>query len=729
MINTAAPLIFAFFLIADAEFCKLKPLYNPGDRLYVLALSGLSVRQDPVITGKKLLKVQYGETIKVLMDRKSRKIFEYEGIRGFWVFSEYNNIRGYMFDGFLSRLPAPNPGSRSIENYLDKQIGMSGGPLSNFNISPDGGNTNLQISIKYKNNIEYTKSTSGNEYKISVNIRNIRVEEAFLILKLLNIDALNGLETFPVTNMSVYYIDIKNNTALLKDIKVLKNDDGTELFDLHARDSGQRVYRFYNYKKVILKYGGNNSWRKLVLKRRFQSFPVKEFLMPGRENILREKILTYILIAIIIHGIILIYCGSFIIGGSNGGLNNIAKNRSIDLFTIEDSAERGRKKTQSRSLIGKKVNHSALNNFPGNKTQNTPEIKQPLTNTNQIMPGEIVTNSNYTLSMNANSLSGIITIQPEISNIIASNSINTQEISVKEPVNEKLTDIINQNNISESGSNETITISSQTMMISSQVETISNETAAVLTQTNVPQETGDLFFNIGEKIDYDVEVQVDKLPYIKGTVGTVEVKVKEVTNIRERPVFHCTADVRSLDSIINLYVLKDFFETWFDAEFLETYQIEKNVREGGWLDYITNFFHSGEGYGIVHSKSTGPDGNRYDMLPHSYDIITLLFFLRITEKDKPLDINWVADFGQKKNLKIEFSEGGELELNLNGKKEMIRTLIAHEKDTGITVYLAKDYDNMPVKAVIPAFKIVGYTINLNATFKRYLPGQKTQKNW
>lgn len=231
------------------------------------------------------------------------------------------------------------------------------------------------------------------------------------------------------------------------------------------------------------------------------------------------------------------------------------------------------------------------------------------------------------------------------------------------------------------------------------------------------------YFRLGEKISYSVEVEVNEIPAIKGVVGTVEIEVLELTNIRGNESYHCRSTVRSLDAIINLYELKDVFDTWFDSRTLKTYQIEKQVKEGGWLDNITNYLYSDEEYGVIFSKDSPEAGGRYELRRNSFDIITLLYFLRITDKSSLLNLNWIADFGQRKELAIEFNKGEKLSLVLKGKETQVDTVVANEKQTGIKIFLAEGHDYLPVRAVIPAFKVVGYTFNLIATFRHYEPGK------
>lgn len=267
----------------------------------------------------------------------------------------------------------------------------------------------------------------------------------------------------------------------------------------------------------------------------------------------------YIFIALSIHIITVLVLNQYAFK-NDSGLKLINKNRNIDLFMVQES-------------FGKSIKRNVLK--PGNnsvkksiKTVNNEKNISTNFLTNNL-PG--ITNSSLT--------DNIAVSNNSVSNEIESNNLTNVEFAVS--------DIrVSESNTGEVAAGLNITVSNESQ---------TNEMTANGTNTEE-----NLLFNIGEKIFYDVEVEVKEMPFIKGVVGSVAIEVNDVTNLRDRPVFHCSADVRSLDSIINLYILHDEFHTWFDAEFLQTYQIEKIVREGGWLDHITNSFFSDEGYGIYH---------------------------------------------------------------------------------------------------------------------------------
>jgi len=85
---------------------------------YVAAESGLSLRDQPDVSGKMLTKLAYGEAIGVLEETDKNLVILDGGkkISGKWVKVETRNHIGYVFNGYLSS----NKIARTIRLKLDK---------------------------------------------------------------------------------------------------------------------------------------------------------------------------------------------------------------------------------------------------------------------------------------------------------------------------------------------------------------------------------------------------------------------------------------------------------------------------------------------------------------------------------------------------------------------------------------------------------------------------------
>lgn len=79
-------------------------------------------------------------------------------------------------------------------------------------------------------------------------------------------------------------------------------------------------------------------------------------------------------------------------------------------------------------------------------------------------------------------------------------------------------------------------------------------------------------FQVGERLDYDVRFGSLK-------VGTGSMEVKEITEVRGRPVWHTAFTIKGG---IPLYRVNDLYESWFDVNTLNTLRYHQDVDEGNY---------------------------------------------------------------------------------------------------------------------------------------------------
>lgn len=104
-------------ILAIGFVFNLAVLTAQQEEAYVAAESGLSLRDQPDVSGKMLTKLAYGEAIGVLeeTDKNLVVLDGGEKISGKWVKVETRNHIGYVFNGYLS----PNKIARTIRLNLD----------------------------------------------------------------------------------------------------------------------------------------------------------------------------------------------------------------------------------------------------------------------------------------------------------------------------------------------------------------------------------------------------------------------------------------------------------------------------------------------------------------------------------------------------------------------------------------------------------------------------------
>jgi hypothetical protein len=160
--------------------------YNSNEELFVLASSGLRLRDKP--DGKILDAVPYGSKITTLEAKNAKFPAEVEGIKGSWVKVQFGKTQGYVFDGFLSKLPAPKEGATFKEYITETFKPTSERMLSSF--SPYSGmegssDTYFQI-FKYKNlDIVYTEATYYEGGSEEMCLKGVSMEEGYLIARVL----------------------------------------------------------------------------------------------------------------------------------------------------------------------------------------------------------------------------------------------------------------------------------------------------------------------------------------------------------------------------------------------------------------------------------------------------------------------------------------------------------------------------------------------------------------
>ncbi len=97
--------------------------YQVGDRLFVTANSGVNLRVSPSTKGKILKGVGFNSSILIedQFDYSPKYEDEIDGKKGHWIKVRSGNQVGYLFDGFLCKLPSPkHVHSTSIIEVLRK---------------------------------------------------------------------------------------------------------------------------------------------------------------------------------------------------------------------------------------------------------------------------------------------------------------------------------------------------------------------------------------------------------------------------------------------------------------------------------------------------------------------------------------------------------------------------------------------------------------------------------
>lgn len=235
-------IIYLLFLsqIAQAQQSRFKE----GETLYVWALNGLNMRKLPDAKSEKIAALPYGEkvivqaNIGIIVAHEVEEFKDFK-VKGVWLLVKYGDKEGFVFDGYLSRLVAPEKGATySIDFYVEKNYIETGKPsFANF------VNSNSIVTITEKEYKDYSKGDGFYSHFYSNDIQKIISESE---------DA-NGSEIL-FDNSSLYegYIFAK---TIFSDFD-FQYDKTTKSFKIDDNETCQFEI-FMKGKKLIIKGGCN----------------------------------------------------------------------------------------------------------------------------------------------------------------------------------------------------------------------------------------------------------------------------------------------------------------------------------------------------------------------------------------------------------------------------------------------------------------------------------------
>ena len=215
-------------------------MYQPGDSMYVWAKSGLKMRVSPDLKGDKILTIPYGTKVKIdsyqeelpavkIRVVKAQKIegMEYKSfyLKGHWCRVSYLDTIGYIFDGYLSKMPtfelAPylketevkQMVQESFEDYADKHFGLL--QRLDFEKNPT---LVYPVSLRkiYGNGMIIEEGASRSGWKQRIILPGMSFEEGFLLFSTkFNFEeyaTTEGEEIYPiysVTKKSTDFVEIE----------------------------------------------------------------------------------------------------------------------------------------------------------------------------------------------------------------------------------------------------------------------------------------------------------------------------------------------------------------------------------------------------------------------------------------------------------------------------------------------------------------------------------------
>lgn len=200
--------------------------YQANETLNVLTISGIKLRDKP--GGAVLQSVPYAAKVVALEAKNNNFPTHVEGISGSWVKVKFNDKIGYVFDGFLSRLPAPSLTDANLRAYARREFKTLSEELPiSFMEDNDLGSSGSNVMFFEWNNqrlayYNYFYYEGGSE---NICIPGISIEEGYLLMRILERDAYEY--ALKETNRPEDF-DMRQLTEFLYNgVSIKLNDDGT----------------------------------------------------------------------------------------------------------------------------------------------------------------------------------------------------------------------------------------------------------------------------------------------------------------------------------------------------------------------------------------------------------------------------------------------------------------------------------------------------------------------
>lgn len=236
--NSKITALFLSLLFASSTIWAIGS-YKAGDKLTVLAKSGLSLRSNPNSQGKKKSTLPFGTVVTVEAEGfkvTPHHVEEFKGfvIKGHWVKVKSNGEEGWVFDGYLSHLKV-SPDSQEANGVSDDKDMFDALYAQSSPRKGDKKETSKDNTISYEQGYEdgtrlSVRRFEGGSQRIIVLKKSITQEEAFLWGKAAWFQGPIGSQKY---NAKTKHIRINGSDSNPRAMRVIPNGDRWEIhFDL-----------------------------------------------------------------------------------------------------------------------------------------------------------------------------------------------------------------------------------------------------------------------------------------------------------------------------------------------------------------------------------------------------------------------------------------------------------------------------------------------------------------
>ncbi|MCU0848616.1 MAG: SH3 domain-containing protein [Spirochaetes bacterium] len=231
-------LLFACLIYTGLTALAEAQSFKNDSTVYVFSVSGINLREEPSTTSKVLELVPYGTKLTVL--ETINKPQEVDNFKGSFAKVTYRGKTGYLFDGFLSSLPAPDLKKQgNLDSYAAKYLGK--------------GKKKSGTVTAYPDNIVHEIIQAEGYYGHKLSVPGIRLSEGFLLLRAIASSmntGFTGKEAFPAKNATCdekykgkkFQVEVKiNKNGSAASYEITKTHPDGHLFMISVEQSGGKV--------------------------------------------------------------------------------------------------------------------------------------------------------------------------------------------------------------------------------------------------------------------------------------------------------------------------------------------------------------------------------------------------------------------------------------------------------------------------------------------------------
>lgn len=191
--------VFTLFFIFSTKIFGIGD-YKKGDKVFVWAISGLNVRKIASPKSQVYYTLDYGKSVEIIDDNIKKVPFELNTpkkdtvkgnfkLKGHWVKVKLNDLEGYVFDAYLSKMPPFKKNDNNLFEYRNDYLERVFGKPLHKSYEVIEHNFKFQYDdYFYKNGIKHQDIYGDGCFDHSLLIPDISLEEAYLILKIMFYD-------------------------------------------------------------------------------------------------------------------------------------------------------------------------------------------------------------------------------------------------------------------------------------------------------------------------------------------------------------------------------------------------------------------------------------------------------------------------------------------------------------------------------------------------------------